>query len=70
MVVVPDVTPETIPELVPIVATLVLLLIHVPPPVLESVVVEPAQTVAVPVIADGNGLTVTTVVVIQPVASV
>ena len=70
MVEVPDVTPETIPELVPIVATLVLLLIHVPPPVLERVVVEPAQTVAVPVIADGNGFTVTTVVVIQPVASV
>ena len=67
MVDVPDVTPETIPELVPMVATLVLLLSHVPPPVLESVVVEPAQTVAVPAIADGNGLTVTTVVVIQPV---
>ena len=62
--------PETIPELVPIVATMVLLLTHVPPPVLERVVVEPAQTVAVPVIADGNGLTVTTVVVMQPVASV
>ena len=70
MVVVPAVTPETIPELVPIVATLVLLLIHVPPPVLDSVVVEPAHTVVVPVIADGNGFTVRTVVVIQPVDSV
>ena len=70
MVEVPDVTPEAIPELVPMVATLVLLLSHVPPPVLESVVVEPAQTVAVPVIADGNGFTVTTVVVIQLVDSV
>ncbi len=70
MVAVPAATPEAIPELVPMVATLVLLLIHVPPPVLESVVVEPAQTVAVPVIVDGNGLTVTTVVVIQPVDSV
>ena len=67
MVDVPDVAPETIPELVPIVATLVLLLIHVPPPVLERVVVEPAQTVVVPAIAVGNGFTVTTVVVIQPV---
>ena len=70
MVDVPDAMAETMPELVPIVATLVLLLIHVPPPVLERVVVEPAQTVAVPVIADGNGFTVKTVVVIQPVASV
>ena len=70
MVDVPDVAPETIPELVPIVATLVLLLTHVPPPVLESVVIEPSQIVAVPVIADGNGFTVTTVVVIQPVDSV
>ncbi len=70
MVEVPDVTPETIPELVPMVATLVLLLVQVPPPVLESVVVEPAQTVVVPVIADGNGFTVTAVVVMQPVESV
>ena len=66
----PAATPETMPELVPIVATLVLLLVQVPPPVFERVVVEPAQTVAVPVIADGNGFTVTTVVVIQPVDSV
>ena len=69
MVAVPAVTPVTIPD-VPIVATAVLLLLHTPPVVvLLNVVVEVAQTIAVPVIvpATGSGLTVTfTVVVAVP----
>ena len=57
----PAVTPVTIPE-VPTVA-LVLLLLHVPPPVLfANAVVEPTQTVKVPVVATGTGWTVTVVV--------
>lgn len=66
MVEVPDATPETIPELEPTVATPVLLLVHNPPPASLSVVIEPAHTSAVPLIDDGDGLTVTTVVVVHP----
>ena len=53
--------------MLPIVATPVLLLLHTPPALaLLRVVVEDAQTVVVPVIvpAFGNGLTVTTAVVL------
>ena len=67
---IPADTPETIP--IPLtVAKLVLLLLQVPP-VDASVkaVVKPAQTLAVPVIAAGSGLTVTGVVIIQPVDSI
>ena len=54
-----------------VVATAVLLLVHAPPVlVLLSAVVRPAHTFIVPVIAAGNGLTVTAVVLIQPVASI
>ena len=56
----PDDTPLTIP-VEPTVATDVVPLVQVPPVVvLLSVVVEPAHTLIVPVIADtvGNGLTV------------
>jgi hypothetical protein len=73
MVVVPATSPVTIPVPVdapePTVATVVLLLVHKPPPVpLLSVVVTPLlHTVKVPVITPGNGLTVTTVVALQPV---
>ena len=49
------------------VATPGALLVHVPPEVASlKVVVSPTQTAAVPVIAAGNGLTVTIVVAIQP----
>ena len=49
----------------------VALLVQVPPLVASlKVVVKPAQTVAVPVMADGNGFTVTTIVAIQLVATV
>ena len=64
----PEETPLTIPEAVPTVATPVLLLSHVPPagePV--SVVVAPAQTLAVPEIPVGRALTVNMNVVLQPV---
>ena len=70
MVDVPAVTPVTIPDPEPTVA-LALLLLHVPVPVASlSVVVRPTQTFMVPVIAAGNGLIVTTVVLIQPVGKV
>ena len=67
----PDNTPVIIPVEEPAVAIPVLPLVHVPPLVASlKVVVKPAQTAAVPVIDDGNGLTVTTTVAIQPVARV
>ena len=71
MVVVPASTPLTTPEPVPIVATRVLLLVQLPP-VAASVkdVVKPTHTLVVPVMADGNGFTVTGVVIIQPVPRV
>lgn len=66
IVAVPADTPVTTPE-ASIEATTVLLLLHVPLPVTSlSVVVEPAHTLAVPVMADGTALTVTVVVAIQP----
>jgi hypothetical protein len=58
---VPADTPETTP-VVPIVATDILLLAQVPPPGLVSVVVELPQRTAVPVIDNGTGLTVRTLV--------
>ena len=62
--------PVTIPVEEPAVAIPVVPLAHVPPPASLKVVVNPAQTAAVPLIADGNGLTVTITVAIQPVARV
>ena len=71
MVTTPDVTPVTVPEVEPIVATPVLLLLHTPPLVASvSVVVKPTQTLVVPPIAAGFGLTVKLVIAIQPVLSV
>ena len=70
-VVVPAATPETTPVDEPTVATPVAELAHVPPAgVLDSVVVAPTQTDAVPAIAEGSALTVTEAEVRQPVASV
>jgi hypothetical protein len=61
------VTPPTVPEALPIVAIMVELLIHVPPDEASaSVAVAPWQTVAVPVMAKGTGLTVTIAVALQP----
>ena len=65
---VPTVRPETTPDEDPMVATVGALLLHVPPPVaLNKFVVNPIQTLVVPVIAGGFGLTVTDAVVAQPV---
>ena len=60
----------TIPVDKPTVAIPVLPLVHVPPPASLNAVVKPAQTTAVPIMDDGNGLTVATTVDIQPVARV
>ena len=61
--------PPTVPELT--VAIPVLLLLHVPPVVASlNPVVPPSQTVVVPLIEDGNGLIVTVLVILQPVAAV
>ena len=68
---VPDATPVITPVEEPMVAIVVTPLVHVPPPVASlRVVVKPAQTVAIPVIDDGNGLTVTITVAKQPVERV
>ena len=59
--------PVTTPVLFTV-AAVVLLLLHAPRGLASlSAVVKPAHTLVVPVIADGNGLTVTCVVVWQPV---
>lgn len=69
IVAVPAVTPLTVPEPEPIVATAVLLLLHAPNgEASASVVVDDTQTVGVPVIVAGKGLTVNTEVAMQPVA--
>jgi hypothetical protein len=67
---VPALTPVTIPEEEPIVAIEGLPLLHVPPPVPVKIIVDPTHTLPGPVIAPGMGLTVTTAVVKQPVASI
>ena len=59
----PALTPETTPEPEPMVAILVLPLTQVPPEAASvNDVVAPTQTVFVPEIADGAGLTVTVIV--------
>jgi len=57
---VPDVTPVTTPVLEPIVATVLVVLLHVPPLVAsDNVVVVPGHRNIVPVIAAGSGLITT-----------
>jgi hypothetical protein len=71
MVAVPAATPLTIPVAEPTVAVVTSLLLHVPPLVLlVKFVVAPVHIVPVPVIAEGNALTVTVVVALQPVGKV
>jgi hypothetical protein len=66
---VPAVTPLTTPPDV-IVATAVLLLLHVPPlVVLLNTVVDAWHTESSPVIPAGAGLTITVVIVWQPVGN-
>ena len=68
----PDAIPVTAPEVGLITATEVVPLLHVPPAVasVSVVVAVPGHIESVPPIAAGNGLTVTTVVAIQPVGNV
>ena len=71
MTVVPGATPVTIPVAEPTVATAVLPLNHVPPPVGSNKdVVLPTQTVGIPMMAVGGGVTVTVMVAAQPVLNV
>ena len=59
----------TIPVNEPTVAIVVALLVQVPPVTASlSVAVDPMHIIAVPVIADGTGFTVTVFVAIQPLA--
>lgn len=61
----------TTPRLTSIVATNVLVLVHVPPPVVSvNVDVNPAQIVVLPLIAGGSGLTVTVAIAPHPVPAV
>lgn len=69
------VEPAPIPVTIPVAsltfATDNTLLLQVPPPdVLDSVIVDPLHTLAGPVIAAGNGFTVKSFVLLQPVGSV
>ena len=70
MVEVPAATPLTTPVPGTTVATVVILLLQVPPPASLNVVVEPAHTDAIPVIDEGKALTVTVVTAKHPVPSV
>ena len=70
MIAEPAVAPVTTPVVDTTVAIEVLLQLHVPLPASLNVVDKPAQTVVFPIIAFGKGLTVTVLVVIQPVPSI
>ena len=71
IVAVPASTPVTTPLPDPTVATATLLLLHVPPGTASAKLdVKPWQTLIVPVIAEGSGLTITTAVVVHPVGKV
>ena len=71
MVGVPALIPFTVPDIEPIVASAVLLLVHTPGvDAFDSVVDEPTQTFNVPVIGNGNGLTVTGIIDEQPPGNV
>ena len=59
--------PLTVPSVRSMVATDVLVLVQVPPPMASvRVVVPPIQILLVPLMTDGDGLTVTTAVAAQP----
>jgi hypothetical protein len=71
MVTVPAATPPIAPVPLPAVATAVLLLLQLPPAVASlSVMVSPAHTAVLPVIANGKGKTVNGDAAIQPVGNV
>ena len=58
--------PATMPFVEPTVATDGVILLHSPPPVFVKVVVAPVQTVKVPEIVPGKGLTFTVATLKQP----
>lgn len=66
---VPGVNPLTSPVAEPTVATPVALLVHSPPPGDDKVVVDPTHTFRLPVIGDGADITVTVIVVLQPLGN-
>ena len=69
MLAVPAATPVTVPDVPLMLATVPLSDAHVPPVTASlSVVVRPAQTATIPAMDAGNGFTVITVDVLQPVA--
>ena len=68
MIAVPANSPVTTP-LVPT-RTFILVVLHVPPPASVNAVVAPTHSVNVPVIAAGNGFTVTIVATKHPVDNV
>ncbi len=67
IVVVPVPVPVITPVLKAAVATLVLLLVHVPPPASLRLVVNPLHKKVLPVIVPGAGLTVIGLLTEQPV---
>ena len=69
MFAIPVAMPLTTPVNDPIVAIAILLLVHVPAPTSDNVVVEPTQTSVIPVIEGGEVFTVTVIVVKHPVVS-
>ena len=66
IVAIPAEIPATIPDEEPMLTSPAPPL-HVPPPASVNVIVDPTHTVAAPVIADGNGFTVTVAVRLHPV---
>ena len=63
---VPAPTPVTTAEADPTVAIEVLEEVQVPPPASVNADVKPTQTIVLPVMAEGAGLTVMVVVAVQP----
>jgi hypothetical protein len=64
MVALPVAAPVTTPDIGSTVA-IKLLLVHVPPPTSDRVVVSPRQTLAVPVMGVGSGFTSTCIMVVS-----
>lgn len=70
IVAVPALKPRTTPVVAPMLAMPVLLLLHVPPPLLVRVSVAPAHTVAGPPMAEGADTTLAVAVLTHPDAKV
>ena len=66
---VPADSPVTMPEEGPT-FMIALPVLHAPPPLLVRVIEDPAHTLDGPTIADGSGLTVTGLLIEQPVPNV